>query len=206
MNCERAREALPLDVYGDLNEQERLELKAHRESCHACRTEWDRLRATRSALNRASGPEIAVDIASIHQQAEARRGRSLQRWKRVALAASAVAAGLILILIVRPEVRIGGGQFVVRWSDPPAPERREPSVVLVPTPSTDAGLEERVQILSELVLGLRAEMETADRSRKEQIDLLLARLDLMRLQALAHWNETKRDVSALYIAQFGKKE
>ena len=206
MNCDRAREALPLDIYGDLNEQERIELQAHREICQACRTEWSRLRATRQALETALDPEAAVDVASIHRQAESLRTRSLRRWKRAALAASAVAAGLILFLLVRPEVRIGGGQLVVRWSDPPAPERREPTVVLVPAPPTDARLEDRVQILSELVQGLRAEMETADRSRSEQIDLLLARLDLMRLQALAHWNETKRDVSALYIAQFGKKE
>jgi hypothetical protein len=210
VNCDRARDLLPLDLYGDLGPDEVGELREHLAGCSACRKEREGLDAARRALDAAPDPLVAVDTARIHREAAARHDRTLRRWRRCTLAAAALAAGLLLVLLVRPEIVVGGGQFVVRWGDRPAPPPlKEPTVTVVQVPAPaerDVELAERVRLLGDLVRALREDVETGDRARREQIDLLVARLEVLRLQSLRRWDETRRDVTALYTAQFGKRD
>jgi hypothetical protein len=204
MNCDRARELLPLDLYGDLAASESNELHAHLKNCQECCKEQIALAGTRQALDSLPPPEVRVNTSRIEREATARQYRSQKRWKRSAIAMAALAAGLLLVLLVRPEIRIGGGQIVIRWSDPP----RQPSepVAVVKAPARDVDMEDRIRILSDLVRALREDVEAGDRDRKQQLDVLTTRLDLMRAQAQQRWNETCKDVTALYQAQFGKTD
>ena len=65
---------------------------------------------------------------------------------------------------------------------------------------------ERIRILSELVRALSTDVNSRDEELRSEITTLTARLDLLKLQSQDRWNETKQDVKALYIAQFGKKD
>src|ERR1700730_1440811 len=118
MNCENARELLPLEIYGDLAADDRTELLRHLEGCDACRCERETLRDVRQSLDAASVPKAAVDVGRIHQDAVATQHRSLRRWKRSAFVIGSLAAGLLLVLLIRPDIRIGNGQFVISWSEP----------------------------------------------------------------------------------------
>jgi hypothetical protein len=207
VNCDRARDLLPLDLYGDVVPDVAVELREHLAGCPACRKEREGLDAARRALDAVPAPLVAVDTARIHLEAAARQSRILRRWRRATLAAGALAAGLLLVLLVRPEIEVGGGQFVVRWGERPPQKEPTVTVVQVPAPAErDAELAERVRLLGDLVRALREDVETGDRSRREQIDLLVARLEVLRLQSLRRWDETRRDVTALYTAQFGKRD
>lgn len=204
MNCDRALELVPLDVYGDLDAAESIDLKQHLERCPGCCLEREQLLATRRLLNAAGTPEVSVDVGRIERESVAQQFRSLRRWKRTAFAVGALAAALLLVLLIRPTVQFGDGQLVVRWSDSPLPVQ-QPSAVAQAQPQRPDDLEERVRLLNDLVRAMREDAETSDRDRKEQIDLLVARLDVLRLQSQQRWDNTRHDVQALYTAQFGKK-
>jgi hypothetical protein len=207
MNCAQARDLIPLDIYSEMDAGLAGDLAAHLDACPACRNDRAELQATRTALDAAVNPEVEVDTAAIERAAVTSQHRALRRWKRVAIAAGALAAGLIAILLIRPEVQLGGGALVVRWGERPTEPRRETvSIVHVPVPAVrDVDLEERLRILSDLVRALRDDLETGDRSRRDELNVLVARLELLRIQSQQRWDETRRDVKALYTAQFGGK-
>src|SRR5262249_13086569 len=146
----------------DLDAATAFDLSAHLDACPACRNDRAELQATRAALDAAVVPEIEVDTAAIQRVAVASQYRAVRRWKRLAIAAGALAASLIAILLIRPEVEMGGGALVIRWGERPAEPRRETvTVVQVPGPAMrDVDLEERIRILSDLVRALRDDLET----------------------------------------------
>ena len=67
-------------------------------------------------------------------------------------------------------------------------------------------MEQRAQILNDLIVALRDEIERSDRQRRHDLEVVIAGLDLLRVQSQLRWNETKNDVTALYKAQFGTKD
>jgi hypothetical protein len=132
----------------------------------------------------------------------------VRRWKRRTLFAGALAVSLLAILLARPQVEVGNGAFVIRWSERPAEPRtfeRITTIVQAPT-EPDRDLEERMRILSDLVRALREDMETTDQKRREELTLVVGRLESLRFQSQRRWDETRRDVRALYTAQFGGKQ
>ncbi len=199
MNCDRARPLLPLFVYGDLSADESAAVAEHAASCAECRGSVEALGSTRAAFDSLPMPEAVVNPADIVRSIGVADARSARRWRRVAIGATALAAGVSFLLLVRPTIRIGDGAFVVRWSEPPA--RVEPSPSRV-----DDALVERVELLGQLVRALADESEGRDRDRKSEIALLKARLELLNVQIDARYQETRRDVGVLYRAQFDKKE
>lgn len=205
MTCDEARGSIPLDLYGALDDAGALH--AHLESCPACRKDRDEVRAVCAALDTATTPAVNVDAAAIHAQAIAAARAALRRWKRRTLAAVALAASLAAVLLVRPQVEIGNGAFVVRWADRPAEPRPVERItpIVRAAPERDRDLDDRMRILSDLVLALRQDVESTDQKRRDEVSVLVARLEALRLQTLRNWDETRRDVKALYTAQFGGK-
>lgn len=207
MKCDNVRERLPLLIYGDLGADETRDAHAHLNGCDRCRHERDSLLATRQALDAPTVPEITVDVASIHAQSMAMQAQSMRRWKRFAIAASALAACLLAFLLIRPDVRVSDGQMVIRWgSEPERPGLNESAIARAPQAARDRDLEERIRMLSDLVQVLYFQMEHADQKRKEELEVLITRLDLLRIQSQQRWDETQRDVNTLYTAKIGRRE
>lgn len=201
MKCDNVRERLPLLIYGDLGADETRDVHAHLNGCDSCRHERDSLLATRQALDAPTVPEITVDVASIHAQSMAMQAQSMRRWKRLAIAASALAACLLAFLLIRPDVRVSDGQMVIRWgSEPERPGLNESAIARAPQTARDRDLEERIRVLSDLVQVLYFQMEHADQKRKEELEVLITRLDLLRIQSQQRWDETQRDVTTLYTS------
>jgi hypothetical protein len=203
MNCERAREWLVLDIYGDLGPLESVELRPHLELCPSCQKDRNALTATRSLLDAATVPEVSVNVLRVVQESAVRQDHLLRRWRRGAIAVGSLAAGLLLFLLIRPEIRLGGGEIVIRWDPAPKQHEQPAAVVHLPPPNRDIEMDERILILSDLIRALRNDMENSDRERKQQLEVLVTRLDLLRLQTQQRWDQTRNDVTALYQAQFG---
>lgn len=204
MTCDELRPLLPLAEYGDLAAPEAERVAGHLRDCPACRGEAGALRRTRAALNAVPVPEVAVPVSAVVQAEASRQARALRRWNRGALAATALAAGLLLVLLVRPEVRAEDGALVVRWKDPaPAPP---PQVVYVPQPAADPAQAERMDLLAKLIRALAEEAEGRDKDRRADIAALRTRFDVLAAEGQARWRDIQRDMGVLYRAQFPRKE
>jgi hypothetical protein len=197
MTCDQARPLLPLFAADDAPE-----IAGHLAACPVCRVEAEAFARTRAALDTLAIPEVSIDPAAVLADAAASQTRAVRRWKRIAAGATALAAGVLVVLVVRPTVRVGDGALVVRWADPPPAVVGRPQTI----PARDAELAERVELMGRLVRALADEAEGRDRDRKSEIAYLKARLDLLALQADARHEATARDVGVLYRAQFVKKE
>jgi Putative zinc-finger len=203
MTCDELRPLLPLAEYGDLTGPEAERVGAHLGDCPACRAEADAVRRTRAALNALPVPEVAVPATTVFQAEAARQARALRRWRRGAITAAALAAGLLGVLLIRPEVRVDDGALVVRWSEPaPAP----PTVVYVPHPVPDPGQAERLDVLAQLVRSLAEDAEGRDKDRRAEIASLRTKFDVLAAQGQVRWRDIQRDMGVLYRAQFARKE
>jgi predicted anti-sigma-YlaC factor YlaD len=209
MNCELARDLLPLALTGDLEPAQSTALDEHLASCAACRRERAALQSVRAALDAPATPNVSVDVAAIWHDAAARQNRSLRRWRRVAVAGGALAASLLLLALLRVDIQLGNGQLVLSWGAPtevPAPGRPvdDLSVAIAKATAACAELEERAKVLGQLVAALRDDFVTRDRQRQTEIAVLVSRLEMMRDREQRRWEENRRDLTALYTAQFGQ--
>ena len=76
-----------------------------------------------------------VDIATIYRSALDRQASTARRWKRIAVAVSALAAGIVLLaLLPKLELRCNADEFAVRWGAPPT---EQPSVAAPSEPKPD---------------------------------------------------------------------
>jgi hypothetical protein len=147
---------------------------------------------------------VAIPAAAVVQAEVARQARALRRWKRAAVAATALAAGLLLALLVRPDIRVDDGALVVRWKDPAPPP--PPTVVYVPQPVRDPQQAERLDALANLVRALAEAAEARDRDRRAEIVALRTRFDVLAAQGQARWQDIQRDLGVLYRTQFARKD
>jgi hypothetical protein len=199
MNCNDARAALPLLIYGEVGPQEQATLRDHLASCPACRREHQALADVRRLLDAAPAPKVAVDLPRLYQSLAARQARPLRHWRRAALVLGALAAGLLLLLGLRLEVRLGQGQLVVRWGEPPsvsAPVPPEPVVKSVPARPE---IEAEVYVLRELIHALTQDVEGRDERVGERLDRLQRHVQALQAQADQRWSTTEQDVAALYL-------
>jgi Putative zinc-finger len=217
MNCPQARPLLPALVYGDLPPDQAAALTRHLDECPACRGEYAGLAQVRRALNAAPPPAVAVDVAGLFAASAARLERRARRWRRLALAGAALAAGVLLAFGLRLQVRVGAGQLVIAWGQPaeetpnpkpqipnriePTPQRAE-----VRPPEVPRSVEERLRLLQELTHALAADVEARDRRQQSEAAVLRARLDGLQQSVAQRWAEAERMVSALYVAQFKRPE
>jgi hypothetical protein len=204
MNCTEARTHLPLLTYGDLSADQARAVRQHLAGCPDCRRELTGLQELRHALCAVPAPVVHVDLPRLYQEGAARHARRARRWRRAAVAGLAVAALVVLAFGLRLQVRVQGHQVVLSWGTapaaevvPPSPPQRPP--VGGPDP---ADVERRLQLASSLIHALADDVESRDAQQQESLKRLQARLDAEQAQGSARWDETRRDIAALYTAQF----
>src|SRR5205814_5706586 len=115
VTCDDVRDRLPAHLYSDLSSAETVAVQAHLTACADCRHEFTALTGVRAALDAGPTPAVAVDLPRLYRAAADRQRLHLRRWRRVALAGTALAAALLLLLLgMKLDVRAGGQQVVVR--------------------------------------------------------------------------------------------
>jgi len=200
MNCAEVRAALPAILYDELPSAEAAALRDHLAGCPACRAEHAALRRVGTLLTAVPAPTIRVDLSRLYQEAGRRQHVRLRRWRRAALACCAAAAGLLIALGLRLEVRVEGHQAVVRWGTPPAalPDQAPAAAAVLPGPAPAAVNAEEVRLVHQLIHALADDVAYRDRQNQEALGFLETRLDALQHQAQDRWNATERYVSALY--------
>jgi hypothetical protein len=197
MNCPQVRDHLPALLYGDLAPAEAAPVEEHLKACTACQLERAALDRLRQALDAVPVPAVAVDVAQVYRLEAERQQRRLRRWRRLAVAAVAAAAAVVVLTAaLRLEVRVEGNQVSLRWGAPPA----APDVALAagrPESRPLAEAQEQLQLLSELLQGLREDCDARDQRRQEALARLQAQLDDLRQHVARRWDVTDADVAAL---------
>ncbi|MFO0808762.1 MAG: zf-HC2 domain-containing protein [Gemmataceae bacterium] len=198
MTCESLRDLLPLHAYGELPPNEATVVEVHLTACATCRAEFAAFVDVQRALAATPVPAVNVDAGRLLAEASARHAR---RWRRLAVASAAIAAGLLAIVASRLEVRVGDGQFVISWAN-----REHERPELLPTPVAHAPsapeFDARLRLLDDLTRSLAAEIDERDSRRVGEIAHLRARLDALQRLSAGHWEAARRDFDALYTAQF----
>jgi anti-sigma factor RsiW len=188
-------------IYNELPAVEAAAVADHLADCPACRSERAALQATRAALDSVPSPGVALDAGRLMQEFVTVEARQSRRWRRFALAASAIAAGLLLILAARVQVRIGDRQLTIAWGAPPP---------IAPAPASgprpDAELSERVQLVQDLTRAVLAEVETRDGLLRNELLRIRGDLIALQRQSAERWAATERDVTAIYQSTFVRPE
>jgi anti-sigma factor RsiW len=204
MNCSEVRTRLPALLYGDLKPDEVAAVEHHLTTCPACRAERTDLQRVRHLLSAVPVPTVQVDLPLLYQRAADRQARRLRRWRRAALALGAVAALLLLALGLGLEVRLDARQLVLRWGPAPAEkaglEPRAEFRPVRPEARTRPDVEERLQLMNELIHALSAEVGMREERQRQDLDQLRQELEGLRRLANRRWSETERTVAALYAA------
>src|SRR5262245_12193309 len=156
MNCSRVHELLPLLLYDDMPAVEATAVRDHLAGCASCRKEFAALQHVRAALDTAPMPAVQVDLPRLFYDAAARQARQARRWRRAAVAVCGLATAVLLVALLRLEIRVEAHQWVVRWGVTPLDEQnhgptRAAPIMAAGDPAALATLEERVQVLDELL-------------------------------------------------------
>jgi Putative zinc-finger len=207
MNCTETRPLLPGLLYGDLPASLAVQVEAHRTTCPACSAEFEALSQVRGALDAIPAASATVDLAQLYRDAAQRHQRSLRRLRRVCVAVVACAAAVVLIVVLsRLEVRFEGHQVVVRWGAPPTLPEQPPNPVPVPVAAAPsqriAEIEERINLLGDLVQALSADADRRSVQRDNEVIALQREIIDLQQQLTQLRLATDRDVAALYAAQF----
>jgi hypothetical protein len=210
MTCHDIRPLLPSHAYGDLPDADAAAVAAHLRTCSACRAEIAAIEQVRLALDAKPTPPVHVDVPALFHAAAEQRTR---RWRRLAIAGAALAAGLLLVVGLRLSVTIGNGQVVIAWGGPKAS-----GVALAPrvlpsqndlgalTQPRSPDLDDRIRVLQELTHALAADIDARDRRQQSETDALRARLDAFQRLTFNRLADAERMASALYVAQFQRPE
>ena len=202
MNCETARNLLPLFVYDDLEADEALAVARHLAGCPECQSQHAAFAQARTALDTMPTPKVALDSEKLWQSENARQTLRIRRWRRATMTLAAVAAVLLLVLALRIEVRAGNGQLTLAWR---APSQR----MMDPIPTarnSESDVQERLQLVQEIARALATDV--ADRDGRQQAAITRLRAEIEGVQRLSaeRWRETERDVAALYRTAFHRPE
>jgi anti-sigma factor RsiW len=193
-DCRRTRDALPALLYGDMPPDETAAVRRHLSACPACRAEEAALQQVRRLLDAPKPPAAQVDLPRLYRDAAALQQRRLRRWRRLACAALAAAAVLLVVFGLKLEVRLEGHQLVLRWGAPPA----APAPVRPVAPAEAAASAADLRTVRELLHLLAADVEERDRRQQQALAWLQGRLENLHGQSLERWTTTERDVRALY--------
>jgi hypothetical protein len=202
MNCDTARNLLPLFVYDDLEPDEALAVARHLADCRECQTQHAALAQARTALDAMPTPKIALDPENLWRSESLRQSLRIRRWRRATITLAAVAAGLLFVVALRIEVRVGNGQLTLAWG---APTQR----IVDPMPTarkSESDVQERLQLVQEIARALATDV--ADRDGRQQAAITRLRAEIEGVQRLSaeRWRETERDVAVLYRTAFHRPE
>jgi hypothetical protein len=213
MNCTDVRARLPALLYGDLPSGEADQVRLHLGRCDSCRNEYAALADVGRLLDAVPAPAVTVDLAGLYREAAARESRRLGRWRRIAWAALATAAAVVLALLLsRVEVRLDANQVVVRWGavpvppEPPPAPRPEPPVIAVAQTAPTAEIEQQLRLLNEVVQTLSNDADSRDERHRNEIDRLRAQVTALQRQLADLRLATEKDVADLYATQIPEKE
>ena len=158
-----------------------------------------------------------VDIAGIYRAALDRQATAARRWKRIAAAVSALAAGVLLLALVpKLEVRCTTDEFAVRWGTPPAievphteptPDARVPELMedrikqLAALRATDA----KLAALEELLLTLAVDVADRDKAQITRLREVVEELKAFQLAAAKQFDQSEKANTALYKVVFETK-
>jgi hypothetical protein len=199
MNCQEILDRLPLHLYGDLAADQAGDVECHLADCASCRSELAALALVRKGLS--VTPLAKVSGAFLAAKKVPDTFASGRRWQIAAIAGLAAA---IAVLALRCEVRLSDRQLVVRWGAVSEPVREATVIVKhehEPAPPSDP--DARLATVSELIRALAGNVEAGDRERAEQLRKLQQELAALQKENQRRWSETRREVDALYTAQFG---
>jgi hypothetical protein len=204
MNCEQARTGLPDLLYGHLKPEMAGELRQHLAECPACQNELATLQRLQRLLDDAPATKVQVDLPRLYVQAAERAQRRLKRWRRAALALVGTAAALLLVFVLKLEIRVQANQLVVRWNATPEVEvpAPAPSVAAKVGPAGSSISPEDLQLLKDLIHALAADVESRDGRQQQALARLANQLDALQTRSQQRWTSTDRDVTALYTAFF----
>ena len=132
MNCPDIRPLLPALAYDDLSPAEADAVRRHLDACPGCRDEFAGLAHARAALDAISVPAVKVDVARLYTEVGARQERRTRRWRRLSVAAAALAVGLLGVVGLRLQLRVDSRQLVIAWGDVPPRRERERTEELAP--------------------------------------------------------------------------
>lgn len=156
-----------------------------------------------------------VDLAALYRVAADRQARVARRWKRVALAAAALAAGVLLVaLLPRLEFRASDHEFAVRWGTPP-----EVAPPPAPDPTPDPRMEQLIEEqskqlaamratnakhadLQDLLLTLAADVNDRDKVQQAKIAALAKKLTAFETDTARQFADAEKTNTALYDAVF----
>jgi predicted anti-sigma-YlaC factor YlaD len=207
MNCTQARENLPALLYGDLDTPTRNAVQNHLTSCPACRMDLAAFQRVRSALDSIPAASVQIDVPRLFQQAAARQAKQTRRWRRAALAVCGLAAALMLVVLLRLEVRVEAQQLTIRWGTAPVlgnPQALTPieRIIVREDPAALAALEDRLGTIDELLHALITDVGDRDERQTQRIARLRERVEELRLQNSRRWSDLDRSVAAMYTALF----
>jgi len=221
MNCAEVRECFPELLYEEASSDQAARLNEHLHQCSACQGEFSVLQDLRRMLDVAPTPKVAINFSQLYRQAVDQRERRVRRWRRAALALVATAAGLLVVLGLRLEVRLEANQLAVRWGSPPqiseatSGDRGRPAPDPTPIiPQSSLATAEDVQLLRKLIYALEgyvenvaADVQSRDRRQQEALALIQNRLAQLRARTEQDRVQTKVDFDALYfLNSLQKKE
>jgi len=208
MNCNEARELLPALLYDNPPPVNADAVRAHVDSCPACRQEFAELEHVRTALSTVVVPTVSVDISRVFQQAAALQQRRARRWRRATFAVCGLAAALLLVVLLRLEFRFDKRELVIRWGDVPrkqpldAPPVPEPRVIVQREIVANPDVDEQLRVLRDTVHALAGSIETRDAEFRQVLILLKTRFDTLQVQDTRRWSDNDRQFAALYKAVF----
>jgi predicted anti-sigma-YlaC factor YlaD len=208
MTCTQARDLLSLLLYGGLDATEAARVQSHLTTCPACRDVQAALQHISRTLDTVPAPAVQVDLPRLLRDAAALQQRRVRRWRRTAMAVCGLAAALLLVVLLRLEVRVQAHQLSVSWGAAPMVEPQAPSAETVQTVivrhenAASPELEEQVRVARATLHALADNLDSRDVRLQERVADLETRLERMRFQDGQRWSETERSVAAIYKAVF----
>ncbi|HMF15306.1 MAG TPA: zf-HC2 domain-containing protein [Gemmataceae bacterium] len=201
MNCTPIRPLLPLLSYGELPANEADAIRAHLADCAACRKELAEFQHVRAALGCPKVPVVHVDLPRLFHEAADRQARRVRRWHRAGVAVTGIAAALLLIAVLRLEIRVETQQLTLRWGAVPVQDLAQAEQVVVRAdPAALAALQERVHVLDDLLHAVIIDIADRDERQAQRLARLFERLEEVRVQNGRRWSETERNVAAMHAA------
>jgi hypothetical protein len=204
MNCTEIRAHLAELVYGDLPNDVKLATEKHLGDCLDCRRERDALFAVRRSLDLVPSAAPQLDIGSLYKRMARRQDHLGRRWRRAAMAASALAATLLIALgAIAFDFRVRDGRISLGWrtADVVPSLNTEPVTVISAYSKEErdrlSALDQRLHLASELIHALAENLQEVDHRQRDDTARLEARLAALQQVYGQRWSDIVRVVTAL---------
>jgi hypothetical protein len=207
MNCTQVRQLLPEFAYHDLHPGQLEPMKEHLSQCRACANELASLQELERMLNGVSPLSVSVNVPLLFRHARDIQGRQMRRWRRAALALAGLAAAVLVVLVLRLELRFSTNQVVIGWGNKTSTadvfiESKGQSNPM-PTPMSPlAASEAELQPLRGLIYELAANLEQVsqesdlhDRHQQQNLNRLQDQVTQLRMMFQRHMTTYLADSS-----------